>query len=154
MLHGPGIRERMEKPLPILIVDDNPRDITLFQAALENCRISWPGQIPVHARQAIAYPRGDFPDENRAAHPAPGIIFTDLNMPGGHGFELLEWLAANPACHTMPVIVWTTSRMESDIKRAYALGAHSYMVKPVNFGQLEHMMRLAFEYWGVCERPR
>ncbi|MCI0747046.1 MAG: response regulator [Verrucomicrobia subdivision 3 bacterium] len=144
----------MEKPPLILVVDDNPRDITLFQAALENCRITWPLQVATHAQNAIAYLRGDPPYTNRDIHPLPAIVFTDLNMPGGHGFELLAWLRDNSQFRSMPVIVWTTSRMESDIHRAYELGAHSYMVKPVNFGQLEHMMRLTFQYWDVCEKPR
>jgi CheY-like chemotaxis protein len=144
----------VDTPPPILIVDDNPRDITLFQAALENCGIACPVRVVSHAQQAIAYLRGDGNYADRKAFPVPGIIFTDLNMPVADGFELLAWLGEHPQHRQMPVVVWTTSRMESDIRRAYALGAQSYMVKPVNFDQLERMMRLAFEYWGVCEKPR
>jgi CheY-like chemotaxis protein len=144
----------VEKPAPILIVDDNPRDITLFQAALENCGIALPIQVASHAQHAISYLRGEGEFSDRKNFPLPSIIFTDLNMPVASGFELLAWLKEHPDVRQMPVIVWTTSRMESDIRRAYALGAHSYMVKPVNFDQLEQMMRLAFEYWAACEKPK
>lgn len=144
----------MEPAPPILIVDDNPRDITLFQAALENCGLRAPLQVATHAGEAIAYLRGDGPSADRKKFPLPCILFTDLNMPVADGFELLAWLRDHPEHRQMPIIVLTTSRMESDIHRAYALGAHSYMVKPVNFDQLERMMRLAFEYWEICERPR
>lgn len=144
----------VETAPPILIVDDNPRDITLFQAGLENCGIACPVRVASHAQQAIAYLRGDGNFGDRKAFPLPGIVFTDLNMPVADGFELLTWLGEHPQHRQMPVVVWTTSRMESDIRRAYALGAHSYMVKPVNFDQLERMMRLAFDYWSVCEKPR
>jgi CheY-like chemotaxis protein len=75
-------------------------------------------------------------------------------MPVSDGFELLSWLKDHPEHRQMPVVVLTTSRMETDIRRAYTLGAHSYMVKPVNFDELERMMRLAFDYWNICERPR
>jgi CheY-like chemotaxis protein len=139
---------------PILIVDDNPRDITLFQAALENCGIGYALQIASHGQQAIAYLRGDGSFADRKQFPLPAMIFTDLNMPVADGFELLAWLRDHPEHRQMPVVVWTTSRMESDIRRAYGLGAHSYLVKPVNFDQLERMMRLAFDYWGICEKPR
>ena len=144
----------MEPAPPILIVDDNPRDITLFQAALENCGLATALQVAPHAQQAIAYLRGDDGFGDRRAFPLPSIIFTDLNMPVADGFELLAWLRDHPELRQMPVVVLTTSRMDSDIRRAYALGAHSYMVKPVNFDQLEHMMRLAFDYWNICEKPR
>lgn len=144
----------METSPCILIVDDNPRDITLFQAALENCGIKWPVQIAPHSQQAIAYLRGDGAFTDRGTHPLPSIVFTDLNMPVSDGFELLSWLKDHPEQRQMPVVVLTTSRMENDIRRAYTLGAHSYMVKPVNFDELERMMRLAFDYWAICERPR
>lgn len=144
----------MEAPPPILIVDDNPRDITLFQAALENCGIKCPVRVVSHGQQAIAYIRGDGNYADRQAFPLPGMVFTDLNMPVADGFELLAWLRDHQQHRQMPIVVWTTSRMESDIRRAYELGAHSYMVKPVNFDQLERMMRLAFDYWSVCEKPR
>lgn len=138
----------------VLIVDDNPRDITLFQAALENCGVKCPVQVAPHSQQAIAYLRGDGPFADRGSHPLPSIVFTDLNMPVSDGFELLAWLRDHPEQRQMPVVVLTTSRMENDIRRAYTLGAHSYMVKPVNFDELERMMRCAFEYWGICEKPR
>src|SRR5215212_11885450 len=78
----PEIRRRfVDTPPPILIVDDNPRDITLFQAALENCGIACPVRVVSHAQQAIAYLRGDGNYADRKAFPVPGIIFTDLNMP-------------------------------------------------------------------------
>jgi len=144
----------METSPSILIVDDNPRDITLFQAALENCGIKAPVQVATHSQQAIAYLRGDDAFADRVAYPLPSIVFTDLNMPVSDGFELLSWLKDHPEHRQMPVVVLTTSRMETDIRRAYTLGAHSYMVKPVNFDELERMMRLAFDYWNVCEKPR
>ncbi len=144
----------METSPSILIVDDNPRDITLFQAALENCGIKAPVQVAKDSQQAIAYLRGDEAFADRVAYPLPSIVFTDLNMPVSDGFELLSWLKDHPEHRQMPVVVLTTSRMESDIRLAYTLGAHSYMVKPVNFDELERMMRLAFDYWNMCERPR
>jgi len=144
----------MENSPCILIVDDNPRDVTLFQAALENCGIKSRVQVAPHSQQAIAYLRGDGAFGDRGAHPLPSIVFTDLNMPVSDGFELLAWLRDHPEQRQMPVVVLTTSRMENDIRRAYTLGAHSYMVKPVNFDELERMMRLAFEYWNICEKPR
>jgi len=153
-----GLADLPEAPMeispPILVVDDNPRDITLFQAALENCGIRYPLQIASHSQQAIAYLRGEGAFADRKQFPLPAIIFTDLNMPVADGFELLAWLREHPEHRLMPVVVWTTSRMETDIRRAYSLGAHSYLVKPVNFDELERMMRLAFDYWGICEKPR
>src|SRR5688500_11343973 len=106
----------MEPAPPILIVDDNPRDITLFQAALENCGLRAPLQVASRGQEAIAYLRGDGPWAQRKNYPLPSIVFTDLNMPVADGFELLAWLRDHPEHRQMPIIVLTTSRMESDIR--------------------------------------
>ena len=80
------------------------------------------------------------------------MLLTDLKMPGMNGFELLQWLRDNPQYSVTPTIVFTSSRMEGDVNRAYGLGANSFMVKPQGLKELVELIRITCEYWSRCER--
>ncbi len=82
-----------------------------------------------------------------AEAPRPGLILLDLNMPRKDGREALKEIKADPALRRIPVVVLTTSKMDRDILKSYDLGANSYIVKPVTFDQLVHVVRTLGEYW-------
>ena len=114
----------------VLLADDSDDDRMLFSLALRKL----PGMrlvgIAHDGDQAIAYleGRGEFAD--RQQHPYPDIVFLDLKMPRVTGFEVLSWLQDK---QPKPFIsVFSGSELEGDVKRAYALGADTYKVKPSN----------------------
>ncbi|MCW2958790.1 MAG: response regulator containing a CheY-like receiver domain and a domain, partial [Solirubrobacterales bacterium] len=79
--------------------------------------------------------------------PTPNVILLDLNMPLKGGREVLKDLQAEPRFRPIPVIVFTTSSSREDIDSSYALGANSYITKPVTFKGLVDVMRDFSRYW-------
>ena len=68
-------------------------------------------------------------------------------MPKKDGREALREIKADPALRSIPVVILTTSKAEEDIERTYNLGANSFIVKPVTFDGLVHVIKVASEYW-------
>ena len=77
----------------------------------------------------------------------PDFIMLDLNMPGKSGKEALEELKKHPVYKAIPVIIYTTTRDEREIKRCYELGANNYIVKPSNFQGLVKIVNTVLKYW-------
>lgn len=77
----------------------------------------------------------------------PGFILLDLNMPKKDGREVLKELKQHPVFKKIPVIVFTTTKNEIEIKRCYELGANSYIVKPISFDQLLRVVENIRNYW-------
>jgi CheY-like chemotaxis protein len=74
-------------------------------------------------------------------------------MPGMDGFELLQWLKEHPECGIIPVIVFSSSRREADVRKAYQLGANAYIMKPRKLVELVDVLHSTYEFWSHCERP-
>lgn len=77
----------------------------------------------------------------------PGFILLDLNMPKKDGREVLMELKQHPVFKKIPVIVFTTTKNETEIRRCYELGANTYIVKPVSFEELLRTVELIRSYW-------
>jgi CheY-like chemotaxis protein len=141
------------KVRPILLVEDDPDDILLFREAAKRASIANPIDVAVNGEDAIAYCealRGAGPMGLRAA---PVVICLDLKLPRKNGLEVLAWLRDEPGLRRIPVVVLSSSNQESDVSRAYDLGANSYFVKPVSFDELKVVVELLRTYWGVHNRP-
>jgi CheY-like chemotaxis protein len=136
--------------LPILVAEDNEDEALLLERALKVVGISNPVLMVNSGEHVIAYLKGKAPFADRAAFPLPGVLITDLKMPGLNGFELLEWLRHHPQFAIIPTLVFSNSSEPRDIRRAYELGANAYLVKPPAMEQLEAMMRMTFDFWTFC----
>jgi CheY-like chemotaxis protein len=131
----------------ILLVDDNEDDVFLMQRAIQAAQISNPVHILEDGREAIHYLAGDGKYSNRAEFPLPSIVFLDLKLPFKSGHEVLQWIRSQPQLETLVVVVLTSSNEPGDIKRCYALGANSYLVKPPTPEQLIDLAKSFKEYW-------
>ena len=69
------------------------------------------------------------------------IILTDINMPDINGLELLSFLKNHPHYRTIPVVIISTEKSETDRKRGLELGADDYLTKPFEPGELENIIR-------------
>lgn len=79
-------------------------------------------------------------------HP-PKLILLDIQMPKVNGIEVLEKIKSDDRTLTTPIVILTSSKEDPDIQKCYALGANSYIVKPVNFeGFTSAIKNLGF-YW-------
>ena len=143
----------MTEELPILIAEDDENDALILQRALRNVGFNNPFHISPNGSDAVRYLKGEGLYADRRKFRFPRILFTDLKMPEMDGFELLQWLRSNPECKIIPTIVLSASRLDSDVTRAYQLGANSYIAKPSDFDQLVTALRLVFDYWQMCEKP-
>jgi DNA-binding response OmpR family regulator len=81
---------------------------------------------------------------------APDLIVLDLNLPGMDGFSVLERYRRSDK---PPVLVFTSSDRSDDRKRAFALGANDYMVKPASFEAFIRSFQDALRRW-CSERPQ
>jgi CheY-like chemotaxis protein len=143
----------MATHINILHVEDDPNDALLFQHACHKAGVSFELYSVNDGDQAIAYLRGVEKFSDRRKHPFPQLILLDLKMPRLNGFDVLTWLRNEKAFKTMPVIILTSSNHETDIKRAYDLGANSYLVKPVGFDALVEVARTIHGYWTHINEP-
>ncbi|GHF49671.1 CheY-like chemotaxis protein [Deinococcus metalli] len=130
--------------IEILLVEDNPADVMLTREAFEEA--DFPHQLR-HARDgvdALMYLRreGKYAQATR-----PDVILMDLNMPRMSGLEVLDILKADDSLRSIPVIVLTTSRAETDIWRSYDLHANAYIPKPVSIAEFVDVVRTLGNFW-------
>lgn len=144
-----------EKTKPsVLLIEDDPNDAVLFRRALRKANVATPVTVVEDGEAAIRWLKTKAESTSAGESDWPGIILLDLKMPRRSGLEVLEWLRRQPAWLRVPVIVFTSSRESEDIARAYALGANSYLVKPVAFDALKEMIRTMHHYWmDLNEKP-
>jgi CheY-like chemotaxis protein len=137
----------------ILVAEDDENDVLFLTRALRRIPIENPLQICSDGEQVIKYLKGEPPFSDRVTYPFPVVLFLDIKMPKVSGLEVLRWLNEHPDCSVIPTIVFTSSRLESDVRMAYKLGANSYIVKTPSFDELQKLIKVVCEYWGRCERP-
>lgn len=125
----------------ILHVEDDPNDTLLLEHACRKAGMIFNLQAVSDGDQAMAYLRGTNAFSDRTKHPMPKLILLDLKMPRVSGFDVLAWLRSDDTFKQLPVVVLTSSNHDADIKRAYDLGAKSYLVKPVGFEALVELVR-------------
>ena len=131
----------------ILIVEDNATDVMLIRRAFAKANIANPVQVVSDGDRAVAYLAGSDGYDDRAQYPLPALLLLDLKLPRRSGLEVLEWLRAQDDLRRLPVVMLTSSRQSQDVNRAYDLGANSYLVKPVEFDDLQEMLGTLNTYW-------
>jgi CheY-like chemotaxis protein len=138
----------------ILLVEDEENDALLVKMAFKKNEIPNPVRWVRDGLEAIAYLNGEGEFANRELHPFPGVLILDLKMPRMTGLELLAWIRDHPEFRVIPTIIMSASQLDSDVEKAYALGANTYMIKPSAFDDLAKIVKLAHEYWAVSIKPR
>ena len=116
----------------ILLAEDNDDHVLLIKRAFAKSNLLNPLQVVNDGRQAIAYLRGDGIYADRSRYPFPALLLLDLKMPNCDGFDVLQWLR-DQVFPPLRIVVLTTSDRVFDMQRAYELGAHSFLTKPVDF---------------------
>jgi chemotaxis family two-component system response regulator Rcp1 len=136
------------RPARILLVEDSVADAKLVQLALEESgstsevlRVD-DGADAVVKLDAIA--AGDIA--------RPDLVVLDINLPRVSGIDVLRRIKADPDLRTLPVVVFSTSRSDVDVAAAYACGASSYVVKPVDLHRFMDVVRSIESYWTATVR--
>ena len=135
----------------ILLADDDCGQQLLSRRALAKA-LGEHGTVRLvdGGHEAIAYMIGEGAFADRLLHPFPTIVITDLHMPHGDGFDVLEFMQGNPQWSVVSRILLSCSDHEDDVRTAFFLGASAYHVKGLN---LDQCMRRNVEYWTSCEVP-
>jgi len=130
----------IEHPI-ILLVDDSDKDGLLMRTVFSRAGFVHPLQFAEDGEEAIGYLGGTGAWADRVKFPLPTVVLLDLNMPRKDGFEVLAWIRQQPGLTGLRVYVLSASSRAVDIRRAYELGAASYLVKPGNLDGLMHLAR-------------
>ena len=140
----------------ILLVEDNADDLELTLRAFERSKV--PHQIVVarDGQEALDYLFSAGTFAGRDPHAAPEVVLLDLNLPKLDGLDVLRRMRADERTRQLPVVILTSSNEEQDVIRSYAVGANSFVRKPVNFAEFLAAARELGVYWldlNVSLRP-
>jgi len=129
------------------MVDDDPDDFYLAKHAFRQGGQQRDFQLMSDGEELMDYlhRRGRFSSLENT--PLPCLILLDLNMPKKDGREVLKEIKAAPDFRRIPIVVFTTSGEEDDIRYSYELGANSYITKPAEFDALVKVMTRLGDYW-------
>ena len=135
----------MERPLRILLVEDNDNDVKIIQRGLNRD----PDKPEIH-RVRNGEEALDVLHRRRSHEdaPRPDVILSCLNLPKCAGLDLLATLKEDPKLQRIPFIVLTNSDREEDRVRAYAAGASGYFTKPVDEEEFEETLQILCSYWN------
>ena len=128
----------------LLLVEDNPDDVELTIRAFRRAQLHQNVHVARDGAEALEYL---FADRATGAPRLPKVVLLDLKLPKVDGLEVLSRIRQHEQTRRLPVVVITSSREESDIRRAYALGANSYVVKPVEFEKFVAAVSDVGTYW-------
>lgn len=125
--------------MTILIVEDEPADVTLLKLAFRECGVTANLAFASNGEQALA--------SLRAAERPHDLVLLDLNLPRKNGKEVLKEVRADVSLRNLPVAMFTSSTASQDVTECYALGANCYIDKPNTYGDLVSTVRQLSEFW-------
>src|ERR1700743_1508020 len=114
----------MKKPF-ILVAEDDSDDKFLLQTIFEEKGYDTPLAFVSNGVELIEYLGNILLDEENAGYPA--FILLDLNMPKMDGRQALKQIKENMILKKIPVVVFSTTKNDIEIKRCYELGANTYI---------------------------
>ncbi len=129
----------------ILIAEDDADDRFLLQTAFEENGYKDKLHFVENGVEVLEYLHKH--SQNGQPDKMPNFILLDLNMPKKDGREVLKELKSNPLYKKIPVIIFSTTNNEQEMRRCYELGANSYITKPNSFENLIKTVAVLRSYW-------
>ena len=135
--------------LKVLLIEDDANDIELLRLAFESISGPQP-EVVFNGREAVEVILA-----KARAQPVcwPDVILCDLNMPVMNGFEFIKWLKLESPCPRIPLVVLTSSVVDTDVGTSYDLGAAAYLVKPSGHEELQELAKGLVDFWKLVESP-
>lgn len=137
---------------PILLVEDNPRDLELTLTALEKCQLANEVIVARDGAEALAFLHAEDQHADRAPGD-PAVVLLDLKLPKVDGLEVLAKVKGNERLRHIPIVMLTSSREEQDLVRSYELGVNAFVVKPVEFNQFFKAIQDLGVFWALLNEP-
>ncbi len=139
--------------IDVLLVEDNASDAEMTIRALRKYKL---GQRLLHVKdgtEALDFLFAEGPYTGRKIGVTPKVILLDLKMRKVHGKEVLIKIKSDERTSKIPVVILTSSKEDPDIKECYALGANSYVVKPVDFDDFDKAISDLGLFWLAINEP-
>ncbi len=137
---------------PILLVEDNPRDLELTLAALEKCQLANEIIVTRDGAEAVDYLFATGPYAGRDSGD-PTVVLLDLKLPKIDGLEVLEKVKNDERLRHVPIVMLTSSREEQDLVKSYELGVNAFVVKPVEFNEFFKAIQDLGVFWALLNEP-
>ena len=133
-----------EDPIRILMVEDNPGDVVLTREALHQAHVPSMLQVVSDGLEALDHLR-----QAQANNRLPQLIILDLNLPRKNGRELLADLNASPPLDSIPLVVLTSSRVDSDVLEGCTARRSLYLVKPHSYDDMVEIARTIRDFYDA-----
>ena len=130
----------------ILHVEDNPDDVLLTALAFRKAGVAAKLEVAADGAKAMTV-------LSDIANGVPVCVLLDIKLPSISGLELLTWIRKQPNIKRLPVIMFTSSLLATDIDQAYDLGANSYLIKPPDLESLIALAKTIELYWLRTNTP-
>jgi CheY-like chemotaxis protein len=137
---------------PVLLVEDNPKDLELTLAALAKCQLANEIMVARDGAEALdyLYARGQYKGRDAGD---PAVVLLDLKLPKIDGLEVLATIKGDAEKRQIPVVMLTSSREERDVVESYSLGVNAFVVKPVEFKAFFEAIQDLGVFWAVLNEP-
>ena len=136
----------------ILLAEDDPQDVELTLAALEENHLANQVTVVSNGEEALdyLYRRGKFTGRLGGD---PVVVLLDLKMPKVNGLEVLQIIKGDEGLKTIPVVVLSSSREAPDLAKCYQYGVNAYVVKPVDFPDFMKAVKQLGIFWAAVNEP-
>jgi len=137
----------------VLLVEDNPHEAQLTLRTLKQFNL---GNRLLHLDDStealdFIFARGQYANNETTTYLK--VIFLDLKLPKVDGLEVLRQIKSNEKTKHIPVVFFTSSSEESDVRKAYELGANGYTVKPIDYETFNAAITSLGDFWIKVNQP-
>ena len=141
-----------DPPIHILLAEDDDNDVRITRRAIKKGGLSATISVARDGQEALDILFRRPPHEDAAR---PDLVLLDINLPKINGVEVLRTVKQDDLLAAIPVLMLTTSARQEDVTTAYALGANTYICKPIRFARFVEVIRAVSTYWSrVARVPR
>lgn len=142
----------MTNGVDILLIEDNSEDVELTLRAFRKQHLANRIHVLRDGEEALECLFGTGRYAERHMQEQPRLILLDLKLPKIDGLEVLKRCKSDPRTKTIPIVILTSSKEETDLVKSYNLGVNSYVVKPVDFPQFTEAVRHVGLYWMLLNQ--
>ncbi len=131
----------------VLLIEDDMDQADLFRFCLTEYGLGVVVRHVPDGADALAYMRRQGKYSNALLNPRPRLVLLDLRMPKVDGIDVLKQIKSDPQLRSIPVVVFSSSHADPDVRRAYDEGANAFVVKPLDFEQVMQFFRDVVCFW-------
>ena len=139
--------------IELLLAEDNPSDAELIVESLAKSRLTERMHVARDGEEALDFLFGRGELATRITLQSLRLVLLDLKLPKVGGLDVLREVRREPTTRHVPVVILTSSKIESDVARSYELGANSYVQKPVDFLEFREVVQQVGRYWLRLNEP-